>query len=36
MRQLILECWAWHAQDPSNIKEIKAFEIEQFADTIVS
>jgi peptidyl-dipeptidase Dcp len=26
----------WHAQDPSNIKEIKAFEIEQFADTIVS
>jgi peptidyl-dipeptidase Dcp len=23
----------WHAQDPSNIKEIKAFEIEQFAET---
>jgi Zn-dependent oligopeptidase len=23
----------WHAQDPSNIKNIKTFEIEQFADT---
>jgi Zn-dependent oligopeptidase len=23
----------WHAQDPSRIKEIKAFEIEQFAET---
>lgn len=23
----------WHAQDPSNIKDIKTFELEQFADT---
>ncbi|HMK05990.1 MAG TPA: M3 family metallopeptidase [Flavobacterium sp.] len=35
MRQLSfgLLDMGWHSQDPSNIKDIKAFELQQFADT---
>jgi peptidyl-dipeptidase Dcp len=33
MRQFGLLDMGWHGQDPSAITDIKAFEIEQFADT---